>query len=373
MTAIDQMIAEAERTDFGHVEVYLANEDQTVRLGGIIQHGPRGQGQASKALHKLCELADKWQVTMSLWVDPIKSYDPTMSKIQLLKWYERLGFVSDRPRYIFYMERKPKMKIQAVHRLVWAAANEVPFHKYVPDTEAHSKLPLPPGKWKQVERNYMKTNQYEVAAKGDKLAAAIEFYESKGYKQSGNAWGPLSVKMKAPTPDLRLILSYDQHNKQTVIEFTMVKNKTSASAVHAGRETGEGAGALFYCPETENFLLMLRSDDNTWCGLGGGRDDMEPLEVTVRRESFEEAGLDMDHPMELRRVATVHHPDGFKFTNYLGLVDEEFLPVINFEHKGFMWCKWNEFPKNMHPKMMEAFHTPDGQRILKHYTTALDY
>lgn len=147
--------------------------------------------------------------------------------------------------------------------------------------------------------------------------------------------------------------------------------------VEAGRETGEGAGALFYCPETENFLILLRSDDgddgNCWCGLGGGRDDNEPLEMTVRRESFEEAGLPIDHPMELRRVGTIHHPDGFKFTNYLGLVNEEFLPVLNDEHKGYQWCKWRDFPPNMHQKMMEAFHTPDGQRLLKHYTTALDY
>jgi 8-oxo-dGTP pyrophosphatase MutT (NUDIX family) len=130
----------------------------------------------------------------------------------------------------------------------------------------------------------------------------------------------------------------------------------------------EGAGALFYCPETENFLLMLRSDDNTWCGLGGMRDDMEPLETTVRREAFEEAGLAMDAPYKLIPVTTVYHPNGFKFTNYLALIDEEFLPIINDEHRSFQWCRWQDFPKEMHPKMMEAFASPDGQKVLQHYT-----
>lgn len=151
----------------------------------------------------------------------------------------------------------------------------------------------------------------------------------------------------------------------------------AATRLMAGRGSGEGAGALYYCPETENFLLMLRADDgtpdgNTWCCLGGGRDDGEPLETTVRRESFEEAGLDMDHPMELHYVATKRYPDGFKFHNYLSLVNEEFLPIINDEHQTYQWCKWGDFPENMHKGMMETFMSPEGQAALKRYTTALD-
>jgi 8-oxo-dGTP pyrophosphatase MutT (NUDIX family) len=149
----------------------------------------------------------------------------------------------------------------------------------------------------------------------------------------------------------------------------------------AGRETGEGAGALFYCLDTENFLILLRADDgddgNVWCCLGGGRDNVngvpEDLETTVRREAFEEAGLPMDHPMELIHVGTKYYEDGFRFHNYLGLVKEEFLPIINEEHKSFQWVPWHEFPKEMHRGMMSVFNSPEGQAALKHYTTALDH
>lgn len=144
----------------------------------------------------------------------------------------------------------------------------------------------------------------------------------------------------------------------------------------AGRETGEGAGALFYCTETERFLLMLRGDDgddgNCWCCLGGGRDDGESLETTVRREAFEEAALPMDTPYDLRRVGTKHYEDGFKFTNYLALIDEEFLPIINEEHKSFQWVPYRDFPPEMHEGMMSVFQSPDGQRALQQYTNALD-
>lgn len=150
--------------------------------------------------------------------------------------------------------------------------------------------------------------------------------------------------------------------------------------LHAGRQTGEGAGAIFYCTNTENFLIMLRGDDgddgNVWCGLGGGRDIVngkaEDLEITVRREAFEEAGLDMDAEYELRLVGTKQYDDGFKFTNYLALISEEFLPIINEEHKSFQWCQWRDFPKEMHQGMMSVFMSPEGQSLLHRYTTALD-
>jgi hypothetical protein len=123
------------------------------------------------------------------------------------------------------------MKIDAAKRLI--AATHVPLHKYVPDKEAHAKLPLPPGKWTQVERNYMRSNIYEVSAKGDKLAKVVAFYEKLGYKvkewldvgQTHESWGATVAKMKAPSPDLRLKLLYDHHNKLTIIEFKMIASK----------------------------------------------------------------------------------------------------------------------------------------------------
>lgn len=151
--------------------------------------------------------------------------------------------------------------------------------------------------------------------------------------------------------------------------------------ITAGRETMEGAGALFYCPSTQRFLILLRADDgddgNVWCCLGGGRDIVngrpEPLETTVRRESWEEAGLPMDTEYELIHVGCKYYEDGFRFHNYIALIDEEFLPLINEEHKSFQWTEWENFPEEMHQGMMSVFNSPEGQRVLKNYTAALDY
>jgi len=149
----------------------------------------------------------------------------------------------------------------------------------------------------------------------------------------------------------------------------------------AGRETGEGAGALFYAEDTQKFLILLRADDgddgNCWCCLGGGRDMVdgqpEDLETTVRREAFEEGGLAMDAEYELIHVGTKRYPDGFTFHNYLALIPEEFLPIINDEHKSFQWVDWADLPKEMHQGMMSVFNSPHGQKVLKTHTTAFDH
>ena len=139
--------------------------------------------------------------------------------------------------------------------------------------------------------------------------------------------------------------------------------------IKAGRETGEGAGAIFYCLKTDRFLILLRSDQgdqgNTWCGLGGGRDNDEPLDETVRREAWEEAQFPQDAVCDLHYIDALEHPDGFTFHNYLALVPREFEPKLNEEHTDARWCKWSEFPENMHPEMMKVLTSKLGRMVLR--------
>lgn len=150
---------------------------------------------------------------------------------------------------------------------------------------------------------------------------------------------------------------------------------STAARIYAGRETGQGAGALFYCDDTGRFLLVKRSEagdyPGTWCGLGGGIEKGETPEEAVRREAYEEAQFPEDAPCDLRYIGCQESPD-FKFHNYLGIVPEEFEPILNEEHTDHQWTSWNEFPKEMHPCMMEAFATNMGQKILEQHTNAFE-
>jgi len=150
------------------------------------------------------------------------------------------------------------------------------------------------------------------------------------------------------------------------------KMKIEAAArlrTFAGRSTGEGAGMLPYAMDTGRFLLCLRSDDgddgNTWCGLGGGRDNNEPLDETVRREAWEEAKFPREAKCDLHFIGVKEHDDGFRFTNYLGLVPKEFTPKLNDEHTDYKWVRWEDFPENMHPAMMDVVNSKLARLVMR--------
>lgn len=149
----------------------------------------------------------------------------------------------------------------------------------------------------------------------------------------------------------------------------------AAQRLLAGRETGSGAGMLMYCEATGRFLLLLRSaesdDPNTWCGAGGGVEAGETVEQAVRREAREEIGFDQDEPCTLIKIGTQHNPDGFVFTNFLGVVYEEFEPELNHEHTDYQWLPFHKFPANMHPRMMKAFATPRGCDVLQQHCNVI--
>ena len=154
------------------------------------------------------------------------------------------------------------------------------------------------------------------------------------------------------------------------IKILAAQRLRAAHNIRAGRETGQGAGMLPYCPGTNRFLLMQRSDTcdqpGTWCGLGGGIEEGESPDEAVRREAWEEAQFPEDSPCDLQYVGCQEQPD-FRFHNFLGLVGEEFTPILNDEHVDHKWLEWDDFPEAMHPKMMEAFDTEEGRRLLNQH------
>lgn len=158
------------------------------------------------------------------------------------------------------------------------------------------------------------------------------------------------------------------------LKATRPGHRLRTRRITAGRETGEGAGALFYAEDTGRFLILKRSaegdEPGTWCSLGGGRDRLstgafESIEHTVRREAFEEGGFPINAPCRLVPIGTFEHGDGFKFHNFIGMVDSEFTPVLNDEHTEYKWSKWADFPPDMHTKMMEALTSKLGKLALR--------
>lgn len=124
--------------------------------------------------------------------------------------------------------------------------------------------------------------------------------------------------------------------------------------IKAGTETGYGAGVLFFCPATGNFLWVKRSNEGDfgghWCCGGGGVEDHETIEQGVRREVREELGY--DEPYVLEHMHRTQVSPTFIYHNHLAKVDREFVPVLNDEHTQYVWS--SEIPKPIHPGLMAA-------------------
>lgn len=95
-------------------------------------------------------------------------------------------------------------------------------------------------------------------------------------------------------------------------------------------------------------LLLKRGDDcdqpGTW-GLPGGKAEAgETAMQAACRESMEETGF---APDDLGRLRVLEQTE--RFTTFGATLPQEFNPVLNSEHRGFLWAPLDQLPAPLHP------------------------
>ncbi|HET8688752.1 MAG TPA: NUDIX hydrolase [Methanosarcina sp.] len=132
--------------------------------------------------------------------------------------------------------------------------------------------------------------------------------------------------------------------------------------------TLESVGALIYARSTNRYLFLLRNKTRTaghWGIAGGKIDDNETVTQALVREIKEETGVDFTDKKFIP-LETFTADDG-KFVYYTFVVscEDEFVPMLNNEHRGYCWVALDDHPKPLHPGLWRSFKFDIIKRKIK--------
>ena len=117
-------------------------------------------------------------------------------------------------------------------------------------------------------------------------------------------------------------------------------------------------GALFLSKSTGRYMFVLRNGaryNSMWAFVGGKVEKNETEYSALQREIQEEIGF---MPLVLKTIPVekfTNSKNNFTYSTYVCVVEEEFIPKLNNEHKGYAWSKLDSWPKPLHPGVFTTF------------------
>lgn len=128
----------------------------------------------------------------------------------------------------------------------------------------------------------------------------------------------------------------------------------------------QGAGLVFFAEDTKRFLIAHRSDGveqpGTWGTWGGAIDRGDSPAAAASREAHEECGY--NGPMRLIPLY-VFKKKTFRYSNFLGVIDHEFEPQLNWESQGYQWCEYGHWPSPLHFGLAALLNDPTSARRMQ--------
>lgn len=121
----------------------------------------------------------------------------------------------------------------------------------------------------------------------------------------------------------------------------------------------EGVGALIYALSTNRYLFLLRNKSKhagLWGIVGGKIESKETVINGLIREIREEIGLDYSKQKFIPLETFTSDNQQFAYHTFLAVVNEEFVPILNDEHRGYCWVKIEDHPRPLHPGLWRSFN-----------------
>jgi 8-oxo-dGTP pyrophosphatase MutT (NUDIX family) len=121
------------------------------------------------------------------------------------------------------------------------------------------------------------------------------------------------------------------------------------------------AGCLLMARTSLRFLLPFRSaavdDPHCWGTWGGAIDSGDGPGQSIRRELREESGY--SETSSLYPLMVYKDPlKGMVYHNYLAIVPDEFMPVLNWETSAATWTEFGNWPSPLHPGLEALLRDP---------------
>lgn len=134
-----------------------------------------------------------------------------------------------------------------------------------------------------------------------------------------------------------------------------------------------GCGALVYSKATQRYLFLLRNQKRhagSWGLVGGGVELHESPPQALQREIVEEIGsIPIEKIIPLEKFTS--DTNNFEYHTYLLIVENEFIPKLNNEHRGYAWTSIEDHPKPLHPGVWRTFNFKSIVNKIKTVETAI--
>jgi len=225
-------------------------------------------------------------------------------------------------------------------------------------------------------------NVFEPEDKMKSLSSRMNVSRLKKFIQSGGKIPPILVRKQGTGYQVvdghHRLHAYKKLGIKTIPcrivpdkQIDIVENDAEHAA-ELGR-TGfwgkQGAGCIIMAKDTGRICLPYRSahvqEPNTWGTWGGAIDGNEDPAVAAKREVQEEAGY--DGPVKMVPLLLFQHSSGFRYFNFMALVEREFTPQLNWETQTFDWVQFGEWPAPLHPGLKSLLNDSASIQTIKEY------